>query len=254
MTAITLTRRQALLGGATLAAGANCNISATFKPTATGNRAANVTITDNAAGSPQNISLGGNGTDFTLEVGSGANCPAGGNCTTSATVTAGQSATYNLQVTPIAGFNGAVTLSSTGAPSEATSRETPSSVTPNGVSASGFTESVSTTAPSFIGPRIAPPNWPRLPDVRFLYVLFSLLALLLMARFRGLAGLPRRRLALAPALALVLIAAWAGGCATGGGAGAVVHHPGTPRGTYTVTVAGTSGGVSHTLNLTLTVN
>ncbi|MFY9527638.1 MAG: choice-of-anchor D domain-containing protein [Candidatus Acidiferrales bacterium] len=46
---------------ATLAVGANCTISVTFTPTATGTRAGAVTITDNAAGSPHIISLTGTG-------------------------------------------------------------------------------------------------------------------------------------------------------------------------------------------------
>jgi hypothetical protein len=47
--------------GASVAAGANCSISVTFKPTATGSRLASVTITDNASGSPQSVSLAGTG-------------------------------------------------------------------------------------------------------------------------------------------------------------------------------------------------
>src|SRR5205814_1022856 len=43
----------------TLAPGASCTISVTFTPTATGSRSASVTITDNAAGSPQSVSLSG---------------------------------------------------------------------------------------------------------------------------------------------------------------------------------------------------
>lgn len=46
---------------ASLAANANCTISVTFKPTATGARTANVSFTDNAAGSPQLVPLTGTG-------------------------------------------------------------------------------------------------------------------------------------------------------------------------------------------------
>jgi hypothetical protein len=48
--------------GATLAAGANCSISVTFTPATTGSRPGLITITDNASGSPQNVSLTGTGT------------------------------------------------------------------------------------------------------------------------------------------------------------------------------------------------
>jgi hypothetical protein len=48
--------------GAIVAAGAKCTISVTFKPTASGTRAAAVHLTDNASGSPQAVSLTGTGT------------------------------------------------------------------------------------------------------------------------------------------------------------------------------------------------
>jgi Abnormal spindle-like microcephaly-assoc'd, ASPM-SPD-2-Hydin len=44
-----------------LAVGASCTISVTFKPAATGNRKANLNIADNAAGSPQQVALNGKG-------------------------------------------------------------------------------------------------------------------------------------------------------------------------------------------------
>jgi len=45
--------------GSSVAAGANCTISVTFTPSASGSRAASLTVTDNAAGSPQTVSLSG---------------------------------------------------------------------------------------------------------------------------------------------------------------------------------------------------
>src|SRR5207245_842106 len=47
--------------GATLAAGANCVLNLTFTPTAASARTATLTITDDAAGSPQSVSLTGTG-------------------------------------------------------------------------------------------------------------------------------------------------------------------------------------------------
>src|SRR5947209_9607683 len=46
---------------ATLAAGANCVLNLTFTPTAASARTATLTITDDAAGSPQSVSLAGTG-------------------------------------------------------------------------------------------------------------------------------------------------------------------------------------------------
>ena len=52
--------------GSSLAAGASCSIKVEFKPTASGSRAASVSITDNATGSPQTVSLSGTGTTAKL--------------------------------------------------------------------------------------------------------------------------------------------------------------------------------------------
>jgi len=48
--------------GASLAATATCTISVDFKPSATGARSAAISISDNASGSPQQVSLSGTGT------------------------------------------------------------------------------------------------------------------------------------------------------------------------------------------------
>jgi hypothetical protein len=48
--------------GTSLAASANCTISITFTPTAAGTRTGAITVSDNAAGSPQTASLTGTGT------------------------------------------------------------------------------------------------------------------------------------------------------------------------------------------------
>jgi hypothetical protein len=48
--------------GSSVAAGATCTISVTFKPSLVGTETASVTITDNASGSPQAVALSGVGT------------------------------------------------------------------------------------------------------------------------------------------------------------------------------------------------
>lgn len=48
--------------GSSVAAGASCTITVTFTPKARGNRTANISITDNASGSPQTVPLSGAGT------------------------------------------------------------------------------------------------------------------------------------------------------------------------------------------------
>ena len=52
--------------GSSLAAAASCTVSLTFKPSTTGARSATLTVTDNAAGSPQQVPLSGTGTTAEL--------------------------------------------------------------------------------------------------------------------------------------------------------------------------------------------
>jgi hypothetical protein len=52
--------------GASVAAGANCTITVTFKPTKPNTTAASVSVKDNAAGSPQTVALSGTGTYVSL--------------------------------------------------------------------------------------------------------------------------------------------------------------------------------------------
>src|SRR5206468_12385626 len=54
-----------------------CTVTVNFKPAATGGRAGAITISDNASGNPQSVTLSGNGTDITIAV------PPGGSNTAS---------------------------------------------------------------------------------------------------------------------------------------------------------------------------
>ena len=206
-------------------------------------------LSDNALGSPQAIPLTGMGTDFSLVAATGANCPAGGNCSASATVTDGLTATYNLQASSLNGYTGTVTLGCTGAPSLAVCTVTPNSVTLNGSSSTAFTVTVTTTAQSMMTPLAAPREWPPINLERLvLPLLIGLLMFALQTRFRTKAF--GSRLGFAYVLAIIsvgLVTAW--GCSSGSG----VHNPGTPKGTSTLTITGTSGGVNRTLDLTLIV-
>jgi len=57
--------------GASLAPGANCTVSVTFTPTATGTRNGSLLVSDNAAGSPQSVALTGTGAAPTAVVSPG---------------------------------------------------------------------------------------------------------------------------------------------------------------------------------------
>jgi len=246
--------------GSSLNTGASCTISVTFKPTVGGVRTAALSITDNAPGSPQMVTLTGTGADFALTYTS-----------SGTTITPGQTASYTLTVSPAGGFNQAVALSCSGAPQAATCTVSPASLTLNGSSGSTATVTVSTTAPSSAlrdpGPaRPALPNrgWPHGSPLLLLVLLAALTVAALGARpgrerrilVGGRSALPREPKGLPYlAAALLVILTWA---ACGGGGGGGAHNPGTPAGSYTLTVTATytSGSTSlqHTLTLPLTVD
>ncbi len=208
--------------GSGVAVNATCSINVNFTPIAPGSESATLSISDNASGSPQTVALSGTGISLGLALSSGSSG--------SATVRAGQSASYNLSIGG-AGFSGMATITcnlvATGA-----NCSVPASVTVNQSTAANFVVAV-TTSPRSIAilglPRSLSPNW---------LVSVILLGLLIFPR-------PRRG-AIVLGLMLVLLS-----CGCGGGA---QHNPtGTPAGTYRVTVAASSGAASQSIPLTLVV-
>lgn len=89
--------------GSTVAVGAACTVTVTFKPTVPGARTGALAISDNAPNSPHTVAVSGTGADFAITV------PTGGDKTT---VSAGQTASFNLSVAP-AGFSGTVNFTCT---------------------------------------------------------------------------------------------------------------------------------------------
>jgi sugar lactone lactonase YvrE len=224
---------------ASLAAGANCEIDVTFTPTATGNRTADVTITDNAPNNPQNIAVSGTGTgapDFVLPA------PTPG----TQTVTAGSAASYTVSVTAQNGFNSAVTLSCTaGVPTGAACSFSPASITPGQSS----TLTITTTAARAALDRPAKGR----------QSLFYAIWLLLPAMVLSTAGIaaPRRKKLLSWVLlaltvsGLLFLVACGGGSSSGGGGGG---GGGTPANTYHITIQGAAQGfTSQTTQVTLVV-
>src|SRR4029077_2300122 len=91
------------------AAKAGCTIDMTFTPLAAGERSETITLTDDAADSPQVINASGNANPaFTAGTAPGGSM--------SASVAAGQLAQYQLQLTPGPGYSGSVSFSCSGAP------------------------------------------------------------------------------------------------------------------------------------------
>lgn len=119
-----------------LPANTNCLISLVFTPSGPGVRAATLTLTDDAPGSPQVLNVYGTGGFVTNLSG-----------TTSASVSAGQTAQFNLQVTPGAGFNGTVSFTCSGVAFVAACN-VPGSIAISNGTTTPFVVTVSTTAAS----------------------------------------------------------------------------------------------------------
>ena len=215
-----------------------CTISITYTPTTAGSSLGTITLTDNATNSPQVISLTGGGSSFGLAI-----------APTSATVVAGNATNITVGVTSVAGFNSVVTLGCTGLPVLTTCSASPATVTPTGSTPVTSTITISTTQRTSVMPRGLPrppgPGWMARPGAWFLVGLI-LLALGVLAAKKD-----RRRLSWAVlALAALWLATFA---ACGAGGSGYVNHTGTPAGTYTIGVTATSGTLTQTANVTLTV-
>ena len=219
---------------ATLANGAACTISVTFTPTTTAAESATLIISDNNGASlQQSVTLTGSGTasgtpDFTVSV-----SPA------SATVTAGASANFTVTVTSITGFNSAVSVACTGAPSASACTLTPTSVTP----AANATATINGTITTAVRTLAPPPLFLRTPP-RFPVWLWGFMSCVLAILAAWAATRRTRKLAFGfGVLSLLALTGCSG-----------PPHGGTPVGSYTVTVTATSGSLTHPTNFTLNVN
>ena len=214
---------------ATLAAGANCTINVTFTPTASGARTGTLSVTDNAGGSPQIMTLSGNGTaapDF------GLTGPAA-----TENVKAGNTLTFTVTMTPIGGFKSPVGLACAGALMGSTCTVSPASVAATD-GATPQQAQVSMTTNAFVIPPTrlpvpAPPAW------RWIPLFLALLLLALVPKMRPL----RVRLGMATA---VILLAFSAGCAS---------SPGAPKGPVPValTITGTSGTSTHAVQVNVMV-
>lgn len=251
---------------ATLSAGTSCTINVTFTPAVVGTTNGALRISDDAPGSPHTVALSGTGTHFALNVQPGGS--------TSATVNAGQTATYNLQVEPGSGFSGGVALSCAFQGTQlrgASCAVSPSAVALNGTDAVPFTVRVSTTAGTLAAPNPFSPQGPQGPWAWHFVPLqgawLILLAMLLgivgaAAGFKPARGNPWLEPLTPPptgtlmpgvvrAVTLLAVLVWA---ACGGGGSAPPQGRGTPAGNYTLILTATATGVTETINLVLHVN
>ena len=212
-----------------IAINASCTLSVTFSPLGVGQRTASVSIFDDAPNSPQTVDLSGIAAPaFTI-------APAAGS-SLSATVTAGQTAQFNLRATPGTGFAGTVTFACAGAPTAAAC-SAPPSVQLAGGNSSNFSVMVTTTGSGAIIPISLPLRAP--PPVAPLPILLAAICMLLLflrksQMARGPAS-PAMRFALSGALATILLLEifWSAGCGGGSSSTASLVQPQPPQGIVT---------------------
>lgn len=170
------------------------------------------------------------------------------------TITAGQSAHYNISINGGPTFTGAVTFACTaGLPKGAVCSFNPASVTPgaNGVANTALTI---TTAARQIFSMDRPPVLPRRGPI------YATLLPMLGIVFVGFGAARRKRMSrhLTATLLLLALLLFLGagmlGCGYVPVNPSVTNPNGTPAGSNSVTVTATSGNISHSLNVALNVN
>ena len=224
---------------ATVEPSENCTINVAFAPTATGGSSANLIVGDNAGTGSQQVVVSGMATaapGFSIGPASGSS--------NSATISAGQTASFGLTVTPSGSFSGTVSLGCaiTPAVTPAPVCTVPASFNVAQGTAAAVTVKVSTTAATTAG-SISQVNLPQ-GMIPIAWTIVLLGSGLLFAVYRRRPGLG------IPMIAVLLFGITACG---GGGSMSSTTTPGTPAGTYTATVTAKSGSLSHNTALTVIV-
>jgi hypothetical protein len=237
--------------GSSLAAGSSCTIGVSFDPTATGTRTGTLTVADNAAGSPQMVTLTGTGQDFAV-------APSG---SATATVAPGQTANYTIAIAPGGGFDQTVMLSCSGAPPQSACSLSPNSVALHGSTPASVTVAVRTagTTASLAHPAGSTPDSGRLALWLTLSG-WSGLVLGSCSRSCKRHGRLLYGLAFLCLFSLAITFSSCGGGSTGTGNSTTSSSPPatpTPAGSYDLTVTGTfasgSTTLTHATKLTLVV-
>jgi hypothetical protein len=160
----------------------------------------------------------------------------------SGTVSQSGSVTDTITISPTNGFNQAVSLACSGAPSDATCSISPASVTPSGTTPATATLTIQTGSQTAALSRPGSRGRPYLPVAWGFLSGGGLLGFALLRR--------RRRPLWTQFLAMLALSCGLIGAASGCGSSS--HS--TSAGTYSITVTATAGTDSHTASYSLTVN
>lgn len=169
----------------------------------------------------------------------------------SQTITAGQSTNFTISVVPSGGFNQTVAWACSGVPAQSTCSVSPTSTLLDGSNNASITVSVTTTARGTSSGIALPWNVP--PTSNLLITLLIALAAYTLVRDsqKGPASERRWKLGYAGAMTLALLCA---SCSSGSTSTPPPPRIGTPAGTSSIAVTGTSGSLHHSTTIKLTIN
>jgi hypothetical protein len=230
-----------------VAAQSSCVVNITFTPALGGPSSGNLSVVD-ASGHTQGAQVLGNGTDFTVS-----------SIPSNVAVKAGQAVTFSVSVSAQADFVGIVSLSCQGGPKGSTCTTTPASI-PLTLANSFFLPSVTVTTPPTVAAAPAPMRFPPVSYGNYfafrlsLWLLVALVPSLWCMRRRIAATLAIPRVAaIALLIGLLLLAVSCGGGSSVTTGPPPPPPPPTPT-NYSITTTGTSGALTNSTQVTLTVN
>jgi hypothetical protein len=217
----------------TLASAASCQINVLFTPTDGSASQGTLTISDNAAGNPQQIVLVGQGVALAIN-----------STPSSRTIKSGSTATFQLSVSESATYQESLTFSCAGLPVYASCTSSPATV--NLTTTTPATALLTISTSSNIAHKEPAGSWPITATI---VAAIGMPLLLPRKRYFGIA---RQQILIFGLLATLTLVSCSSGSApaigsNGGGT------PFTPAGTYTVTLVGTGNGANIQQRVTLIV-